>query len=183
MNGLAEIIRSGIELSVRGDKLHVKAPDHASLSAVLLDRLRAEKPRLLPLLRACEEACRGLTAYVTASELLVKLCAEDLQKLEASTDQLRFLRSFAIAVVWTDFRREGIAPPTWDQPAHCDLCGDVLLWASIAVAGCPWCWNRLHNVKIPRLISSVRVPGNLLPHAAATAAGAVPASPPGGVSQ
>lgn len=150
MNGLAEILRTGIELSVRGDKLHVKAPDHASLSPDLLDRLRAEKPRLLPLLRACEQACGGLTAYITPSAMLAKLAPEDIQELEACPDPLPFLRSFAIACVWTDFRREGIAPPTWDQPAHCDRCGPVLLWASIEVAGCPWCWNRVHGVKIPR---------------------------------
>lgn len=102
------------------------------------------------LLQATTEACRGLTGYITPSDLLAKLCPEDIQELEVSPDPLPFLRSFAIASVWMDFRMDGIAPPTWDQLAHCNLCGPVLLWASIRVAGCPWCWNRLHHIKIPR---------------------------------
>lgn len=39
---------------------------------------------------------------------------------------------------------------TEEVPAYCDLCGPVYLWAAVMVAGCPWCWNRLHGVAIPR---------------------------------
>ncbi len=99
---------------------------------------------------AATEACTGLTDYITPAVLLAKLGSADVAELESCADPLPFLRSFAIACVWTDFRRDGIAPPTWDQPATCDKCGPVFLWAPISVAGCPWCWNRLHKVKIPR---------------------------------
>jgi len=99
---------------------------------------------------AAAEAVKGLSGHITAATLLSKLASEDFTDLEARADPLPFLRSFAIACVWTDFRRDGIAPPGWDQPGHCDKCGPVYLWAGIHVAGCPWCWNRLHGVKIPR---------------------------------
>jgi len=100
--------------------------------------------------QAAAEAVKGLSGHITPATLLSKLASEDFTDLEARADPLPFLRSFAIACVWTDFRRDGIAPPGWDQPGHCDKCGPVYLWAGIHVAGCPWCWNRLHGVKIPR---------------------------------
>lgn len=102
------------------------------------------------LAQTATEACGGLTRYITSDVLLAKLAPEDIVELEAYPDPLPFLRSYAIACVWTDFRRDGIAPPTWDKPAHCDLCGPVLLWAAIDVAGCPWCYNRHHALPIPR---------------------------------
>jgi len=99
---------------------------------------------------AASEAVTGMNQYITPEGLLAKLVPCDIAELEACTDPLPFLRSFAIACVWTDFRRQGIAPPTWGKPATCDKCGPVYLWAPIKVAGCPWCWNRLHNLRIPR---------------------------------
>lgn len=141
--------RQGIQLSTNGDKLHVKAPDRASLSPELLDRLRAEKPRLMPLLRACAEACLSLD-NVKAPELLAALAPEDISELQALPDPRKFLGSFALALSATRWRQLGISPPWWTSPAHCDRCGPVYLWASISVAGCPWCWNRRHGLPIPR---------------------------------
>ncbi len=96
------------------------------------------------------EACKGLVGYITTDSLLAKLALGDVAELEAANDPLPFLRSLAVASVWTDFRRQGIAPPGWDKPAHCARCGPVFLWATIHVSGCPWCWNRLHGLRIPR---------------------------------
>lgn len=99
---------------------------------------------------AAASVCKSLNGYITANKLLAMLAPDDLKELESSADPLPFLRSYAFACVWTDFRRQGIAPPGWDQAAHCDRCGLVLLWAPIHVAGCPWCWNRIRGFKIPR---------------------------------
>lgn len=140
---------AGFRLSINGDKLHVEpvpAPD-------LLERMRAAKPALLAELRLeaiATEACRGLTAYLTGEQLLAKCAPEDITEIERATDQLPFLRAFATAVAWSAMRRQGIAPPGWDKAATCKLCGPVLLWGNLTVAGCPWCWNRVHKVKIPR---------------------------------
>ncbi len=146
--------RQGLRLSLNGDKLHVEPVP----AAELLESLRAAKPVIMARLKlesAAAEACVSLKGYITPAALLSKLAPEDLADLESMpTDQaVRFLRAFATATVWTDMRRQGIAPPGWDKPATCKLCGPVLLWTSIDVSGCPWCWNRLHGVKIPRLLS------------------------------
>lgn len=154
MSALAVLEESrhlGLRLSVRGDKLHVEpvpAPQ-------IIERLRAAKPEIMRALRleaAAAEACASLSGYITASQLIGKLAPEDLADLEAMpTDSaVRFLRAFATACVWTDMRRQGIAPPGWTKSATCRLCGPVLLWEAVEVAGCPWCWNRRHGLKIPR---------------------------------
>lgn len=150
---LAEAERRGFRLSINGDKLHVKpVPD-----AALLERLRAHKGELLKALSGrarlqalAAEACQGLSGYIIPERLLAKLAPEDISYIEAEADPLPFLRSFAVALVWGEFRRQGMAPPGWDKAAHCDRCGSVYLWRSMHVAGCPWCWNRLHGVNIPR---------------------------------
>lgn len=96
------------------------------------------------------EACLGLSGSLTPKPLLNRLSSEDLAELNTCPDPLPFLRSFAIALICSEFRQQGMTPPGWNQPAHCDRCGPVFLWAPIDVAGCPWCWNRVHGVKIPR---------------------------------
>lgn len=146
---LDELSAAGIQCELRGQDIALKG----SLNPELVEKARAVKPELLRWLKLGNKAaiaCEGLSAYIRPEELLAKLTPEDLAELASCPEPLPFLRSFAIALVWTDFRRQGIAPPTWDQAAHCDKCGPVFLWAPLKVAGCPWCWNRLHGVKIPR---------------------------------
>ena len=151
----------GIELWAQGKTLRYRAPA-GTVTPDLLAALKAHKPELLQTLSkwanlepAAAEACTSLSGYIATADLLARLAPEDRDDLEAMpTDQaVGFLRAFATACVWTDMRRQGIAPPGWDKPATCKLCGPVLLWTSIDVSGCPWCWNRLHGVKIPRLLS------------------------------
>lgn len=143
--------RQGVRLSINGDKLHVEP----TLPPGLVVALKANKPQIMARLKLealAGEACVSLKGYITPAALLSKLAPEDLTDLEAMpTDTaVRFLRAFATAGVWTDMRRQGIAPPGWDKYATCKLCGPVLLWREMTVSGCPWCWNRLHGVKIPR---------------------------------
>ena len=154
MNATAELLtqtrRIGCVLSIKGDKLRVEPADR--LTPALCDALRSEKPRIMRLLKleaAYSKACLGLD-NVKPADVLAGLCAEDLAELEACPDPLPFLRSFAFALSVTKWRKDGIAPPWWTSPAHCDQCGPVFLWAPVKVAGCPWCWNRLHGLRIPR---------------------------------
>ena len=95
---------------------------------------------------ACEEACHSLN-NVTAKDVLAALAPEDVKELAGMADPLPFLHSFALALSATRWRRDGIAPPWWTSPAHCDRCGPVFLWAPIHVAGCPWCWNHRQDRK------------------------------------
>lgn len=103
-----------------------------------------------PLLRAASNACQISENGITAQDLLAKLSEEEVADLERSPDPLPFLRAFASACICTELRQRGIAPPRWNQPSHCDGCGPVLLWSPVHVAGCPWCWNRIHHRPIPR---------------------------------
>jgi len=129
--------------------LAAKAANTANLPPGLAELAGLARPSI-KITQAAAEAVKGQSGHITAATLLSKLAPEDFTDLEACSDPLPFLRSFAIACVWTAFRRQGIAPPTWTEAAHCDKCGPVYLWAPIKVTGCPWCWNRLHGVNIPR---------------------------------
>jgi hypothetical protein len=144
-----EARRMGLRLSICGEKLRIEpAP-----APGVLNRIKSAKPYLMQLLRlegAAAQACMGLSPHMKPGQLLARLAPEDLTNLSVAVDPLPFLRSFAIACVWTDLRQDGIAPPGWDKPAHCARCGPVYLWAPIKVAGCPWCWNRLHGLRISR---------------------------------
>ncbi len=153
---LPELKARGIEVWAEGEQLHYRAPA-ATVTPDLLAALKARKPELLAELtkrvtleQSAAEACQGLTGYIDAERLISKLAPEDLADVQAMPDPLPFLRSFATACVWTEMRRQGIAPPGWNKPATCDRCGPVLLWCTVRVAGCPWCWNRLHGRKIPK---------------------------------
>lgn len=155
MNGLQvldDARRQGLRLSINGDMLHVEPVP----PPVLIEKLKAAKPVIMARLRLetlATEACTGLVGYINASALLDALSPEDMVEVQAMDDPLPFLRSMAVACVWTAFRQDGIAPPAWTSPAYCDQCGPVYLWRSTRCKSCPWCWNRLHGVKIPRPLS------------------------------
>ena len=147
--------RQGLRLSINGSMLHVEPVP----SPETIERLRAAKPQLMAQLKIealTAEACAGLD-NVKPADILTTLTTEDLADVQAMADPLPFLRSFACALSATRWRQIGVAPPGWTHAAHCDRCGPVYLWRSVKVAGCPWCWNRLHGVKIPR----PPVPGRL----------------------
>lgn len=44
----------------------------------------------------------------------------------------------------------GERPAHYSEAANCERCGPVWLWFSGEVEGCPWCWNRLRGLPIPR---------------------------------
>lgn len=68
MTALAEVAAAGGRIWVAGDRLRFKLPRGRD---DLLDALRIEKPRLLPMLRACEALCRetGADALALAAEI------------------------------------------------------------------------------------------------------------------
>lgn len=139
----------GFQLSVAdGGRLHVEpVPPPA-----LVERLKAAKPAILARLRLeaiAGEVCKGL-GNVTAADVLAALAPEDFADFEAGSFPQEAVRAFVLALSATRWRQLGVAPPGWNKSATCRLCGPVLLWASVEVAGCPWCWNRRHDIKIPR---------------------------------
>jgi hypothetical protein len=50
---------------------------------------------------------------------------------------------------------QGIAPDSFTATTWCNLCGYVYVPPELTnggnVLGCPWCWNRVKNLPIPRL--------------------------------
>ena len=152
MTAAAEILHdlsiAGIHCSIVGDRVALTG----NLRPDLVERARASKTAILARLRIetiATEACRG-AGNVTPVDVLAALAPEDFADFEDGTFPAQAVRGFVLALSATRWRQDGIAPPGWDKAAHCDGCGDVYLWASIRVAGCPWCWNRRHGVKIPR---------------------------------
>jgi|GEM_PF-2352469 len=112
---LADLARSGIKLTPRGDKLHVEAPKgtltpelRQTLAERKADLLREMARRSTPpkqtttaqpgndeaMLARCREACRGLSLW--PAELLAALSEADRQAiLSNDPDELKALRCFA----------------------------------------------------------------------------------------
>ena len=88
------------------------------------------------------------TYGVPLSELQ-ELAGDDWQVLENDHGQLE---CFAHAVMTRRMRESGLRPPHYIQRSECDRCGPVWLWqgAPDNVSGCPWCFNRINNLMIPR---------------------------------
>lgn len=145
---LEETRRHGLRLSINGDKLHVEPLPPPKT----LERLRAAKPQLMAALKleaAAAEVCAGLD-NVTPADVSAALAPEDIADWQSGAFDVKALRGFVLALSATRYRELGIAPPGWTKYATCERCGPVFLWAEVKVAGCPWCWNRVHAVKIPR---------------------------------
>ncbi|HMM58323.1 MAG TPA: hypothetical protein PKD77_12155 [Rudaea sp.] len=60
--------------------------------------------------------------------------------------------TYARALLSTADRRAGHVPSDWTQVCACARCGPVWLWADAPrhVLGCPWCFNRVEGLPIPR---------------------------------
>lgn len=60
--------------------------------------------------------------------------------------------AYARALLSTADRRAGNVPRDWMQVSTCARCGPVWLWADapLHVLGCPWCFNRVDGLSIPR---------------------------------
>lgn len=152
MTPAASMIRELSAAGIRGEWRADHVVLRGRLRPELVERARAIKPQLMVALKLealTADACAGLD-NLRPADVLKTLTPEDLADVQAMADPLPFLRSFACALSATRWRQIGVAPPGWTFPAICDRCGPVYLWATVHVAGCPWCWNRLHGVKIPR---------------------------------
>ena len=71
---------------------------------------------------------------------------------EVSSDPAK-LKAFAELVLIMDMRRRGIVPEHYTATTECVGCGKVPIFEGVPqqVTGCPWCFNRLMNLPIPRM--------------------------------
>lgn len=146
MSALAEVQAAGGCVWAEGDRLKYRLP-HGR--ADLLELLRLEKPRLLPLLRLCETACRELA--LEPAELAASLTAEDAEAVLAEGPEV--LRAYAEAVAERKQRERGEVPANYTARTVCRGCGPVPIFegAPGEVLGCPWCWNRLAGKPVPSI--------------------------------
>jgi hypothetical protein len=80
---------------------------------------------------------------------LQELADEDWLELQDNPD---LLDVFAHAVQTRRMRESGQRPAHYTQISICQHCGPVWLWegAPEHVEGCPWCFNRVKGVSVPR---------------------------------
>ncbi len=100
------------------------------------------------LLEALAHACRGLS--IKPAEVCDALAPEDIEGWRCGEVRGESLAAFAASL---DQRREmerGICPASYTEQATCAQCGPIWLWTQGQVLGCPWCWNRIRGLPIPR---------------------------------
>lgn len=144
MSALAEVAAAGGKIWTEGDKLRYQIPKERP---DLLGIIRAEKPRLLPILQMVERACKGLD--LDPLKLALSLEPSDLGTL--GKDSTKQLRIYAEAVADRLARERGEIPAHYTAKTVCSGCGPVPIFrgAPEKVAGCPWCWNRIRGLPMP----------------------------------
>jgi len=136
--------RHGVVLTANGGRLDVKAP-RGVLTPAHVAKLKASKPELLRTLGQ-----RGPTSIHGVSLAELKpLAGEDWRWLNEEPARLQ---AFAHAVMTRRMRERGEVPPDYTGITECAGCGPVPIWVGCppAVLGCPWCFNRLRGLPVPR---------------------------------
>ncbi len=128
---ISEISEQGITARVEGDELVVSAPK-GTLTPEVLAKLKSKKPELLRSLRELQERA-----------------GPDWDEVSADPAKLK---SFAELVMITDMRHRGIVPDHYTATTNCKHCGPVPIFEGCwpESDGCPWCFNRLQGLPMPK---------------------------------
>lgn len=100
------------------------------------------------LLEALAGACRGLA--LNPAELRDALAPEDIECWRSGEITGLLLAAIARSQVQVREMDQGKCPAHYTEWATCAQCGPIWLWFAGEVLGCPWCWNRVANRRIPR---------------------------------
>ena len=100
------------------------------------------------LLETLAHVCRGLD--ITPADVKVSLAVEDIADWRKGTISTATLAAFAHSLAEHRAMEQGQIPSGFTERAHCRRCGPVWLRVAGEVAGCPWCWNRVAGLPIPR---------------------------------
>lgn len=92
--------------------------------------------------------CEGIP--LTVSELRNELSPEDVEYWLQGEVSAANMSAFARSLVQRREMEKGLVPAHYTERASCAQCGEVWLWFSGEVLGCPWCWNRIRGRPIPR---------------------------------
>lgn len=87
-----------------------------------------------------------------ADDVAAMLDDTDRKELLALPDPAPVLRALARSILSTRARRAGRIPAGWTSATVCRRCGPVHTWSDPVplVDGCPWCFNRVGGLPIPR---------------------------------
>ncbi len=144
---LKKVEQFGIRLEVRGDKLRAEAPENL-LTPELVAEFKAHKAELLDILRKPGAECISQDHGLTLADLTL---SAGLDWPEIENDPAT-LEALARAIQTRRMRERGEVPPHYTSTTSCAHCGPVpiFLGASERVLGCPWCFNRIRRLPVPR---------------------------------
>ncbi len=129
---LMEFSDKGIKVRVDGTDLALSAPI-GTLTPAIVSRVREEKPAILDSLAWVRE-----------------VAGSDWTDVSNDPEQLK---DFADLLAIEDMRHRGIAPDHYTATAECRGCGLVPIFEGLPdkVDGCPWCFNRIKGLQIPKV--------------------------------
>ena len=125
-----EFAAQGIGLEPDGDAVVLRGTN----SIDTVNRAKARKSELLEALTVIKD-----------------MAGDDWLEIAADPNQLK---DFAAMAMIMEMREQGILPDHYTATSTCKQCGPVPIWQDCPpeVLGCPWCFNRLLGLPIPRRI-------------------------------
>lgn len=143
MNTARDIItyaeEHNIHISTREGQLILNAPKEV-LTDEFLERAKQHKKQIIT--HITKDTVNG----ISLSELK-EVAGKDWPDIEH--DQ-KMIETLAASISVRHMRERGEIPPDYIHKAVCDGCGPVWLFVSGHVQGCPWCFNRVTGLPIPR---------------------------------
>ncbi len=140
---LNEVTRRGIKLRPDGDALCYTAPKDA-LTPDLLVELKTHKAELLA----------ELSVSITLADTPEDDILAEAQRIAANEPNLSDDEYQALirAIQTRRMRERGEVPPHYTEVTVCAHCGPIPIFSGVAerVEGCPWCFNRVRGLSVPR---------------------------------
>ncbi len=140
---LNEVTRRGIKLKPDGDALCYTAPKDA-LTPDLLVELKTHKAELLA----------ELSVSITLPDTPEDDILAEAQRIAGNEPNLSEDEYQALirAIQTRRMRERGDVPPRYTSTTICRYCGPVPIFPGVGerVEGCPWCFNRVRGLSVPR---------------------------------
>ncbi len=140
---LGEVTRRGIKLKPDGDALCYTAPKDA-LTPDLLVELKTHKAELLA----------ELSVAITQADTPEDDILAEAQRIAANEPNLSEDEYQALirAIETRRMRERGEVPPHYTEVTVCAHCGPIPIFPGVGeqVEGCPWCFNRVRGLSVPR---------------------------------
>ncbi len=144
---LAEAQRHGIQLYAEGATLHYRAP-RGALTADLKAEVKTHKTKLLTLLEKSVAERIAQDHGLTLADLKQSTGFgwPEIQHDHAT------LEALARAIQTRRMRERSEVPPHYTEVTVCAHCGPIPIFPGVGeqVEGCPWCFNRVRGLSVPR---------------------------------